>query len=184
VSLGEPNAADVVAVRKRDRPRAAIAVHDFRAPAADVEHHDASAARPVSSGEREAAQRACEGQARLLVTGDRPRRHAEALLDVRPYRVASPCVAHRARPDHVGPAHAEARDDLRIVVEACLRALHGLRSELSRLVDALTEPRDRCVLFDRDELAVAHLGDEQEHGVGADVDGRDAHGGSPLWREL
>ena len=54
VALGEPHAADVVAVRERDRARRAIAVDDLRAAAADVEDDDAAvrAARGRSARRR------------------------------------------------------------------------------------------------------------------------------------
>ena len=70
---------------------------------------------------------------------------------------------------------AEALDDLGVAVEARVGALDGLGCERARLVDALTEPRDGRVLLDRDELAVAPLGDEEQHGVRPDVDRRNAH---------
>jgi hypothetical protein len=117
-----------------------------------------------------------EGELGLLGRRDRPRLHAEQLRRASAERVSASGVAHRAGAHHVEGRHAHRAQLFGVAPEARERARDGLGGERACPIDALTEARDGRALDERDDaVSRRDLGDEEQDGVGPDVDGRDAH---------
>ena len=167
-ALRERHDPELKADRSDEHPR--VREHVLGAAAADVEgHHDPRV-------ERQAATESAQGEPRLLVAGD----DLDALAGVggQPGRErgAVARVAHGARRDDAHRAGARFARAGHVRRDGGGRAHHRRVSQGTGRAKAFPEPRHPLLGVDRRPRAVrAHIGDEQSHCVGAEVDDSETH---------
>ena len=118
---------------------------------------------------------AAKGEQALLVAGEQAGREAVAPLDLAEERLAVLGVADRARAHGEGALGAERLDPAPVVGEAVAHARDREGEEPASAVDVLAELREDQVALDFLDAAVLDVRHEQAGGVGAQIDGGDAH---------
>ena len=88
-------------------------------------------------------------------------------------------VSARARAHHSNTLGAVLSYDRGVVAQAVESTFDRIGMQASRAVDVLPEPGDGAAFTDGTQAAGSLFSDEQQYGIGADVDGGDAHEGFP-----
>ena len=165
--FGDTHAPDV----ERHEPGGFVgAEHELRRAPTDVDDEERSGRVEVGGGTE-------EGELRLLLAGEQLGCHAERVVRAREELVAVARVARgrcRSRAYALDSVLVERGPVLAQYVDG---ARDGFRCEYARAVDTLTQARDAHAPVERAQLRVApvsvDVGDEQAHGIGPDVDGRE-----------
>ena len=143
--------------------------HQLGRAAADV--HDHHSVEVVA-----AEGRAGEGEPRLLLAGEQPRREAVAPLDLAEEGLAVLGVPHGAGRDAEDALGAELLDPPAVLAEDVADARDREGEEPPARVDALAEARDLLAALECVERAVADVRDQEPRGVRAEIHGRNTHG--------
>ena len=142
---------------------------ELRAAATRVEHHERAFADPQGRRHRE------ECEPRFLFAGDDLDLEARPLADGLEERLAVGRAAQPGRPDRHDLLHAVAFGFVGHVRDRRRSPLHRLLAELTRLVEALAQPRHLGAVDDRPPCAVRRpLADVELDRVRPDVDHRKA----------
>ena len=167
-ALGQPDHADLEAARRLNRR--GVAERDLDAAAADVDDHRARAA------DVDAVDRGLMNQPRFFGAGDDARTDAGLALDAREELAAVARFARRA-----GGGGEDLVDAVRFgepleLRERLQRRVHRLGRQRLAVEAAGAEPdHDFLAIDDLEREVRSHPDDDHVDGVGADVDGGNAH---------